>query len=295
MARNSTYTHVYGDSASSISTAVLGATAPTLPAPALGAGWYDLGWIDDGAVTENQTYQETNHYGWQGGLLVRKVRYQPERSFDFQCLEENAVTLGLLRRNAPVITAGTNAVQTVTITGAPTGGTFTLTYAGLTTGTIVWNAAAGVVQTALQALGNIGSGQVAVTGGPGPATPWIVTFTGTLGSQVIALMTANGSLLTGGAPVIAVANTTPGVVGTNNWAVNAATTSNIRQFSIDMTDGLVKKRYYIPTGEVNPTGTIVYQAKDITVYNFHLECYADASGNFYYDLNSNPAQAGVYV
>jgi hypothetical protein len=102
-------------------------------------------------------------------------------------------------------------VQTVTITGTPTGGTFTLTYSGQTTGTIAYNAAAAAVLAALEALSNLAPGDVAVTGGPGPGTPYVVTFATALGNVV--LMTADGALLTGGAsPAVAVVQTTPGAV-----------------------------------------------------------------------------------
>lgn len=106
-------------------------------------------------------------------------------------------------------TAGTAEVQTVTITGTPTGGDLTLTLAGETTGAIAYNAAAGAVETALEALPGIEPGDVSVTGGPGPGTPWVVTFTAAQGN--VGQMTANGSGLTGGvAPAVAVTTTTPG-------------------------------------------------------------------------------------
>lgn len=59
-------------------------------------------------------------------------------------------------------------VQTVTITGTPTGGTFTLTGGGQTTGTIAFNATAATVQTAVRTLGgNFSAATVSgSTGGP---------------------------------------------------------------------------------------------------------------------------------
>jgi len=104
-----------------------------------------------------------------------------------------------------------NEKQTVTITGTPTGGTFTLTYSGQTTAGIAYNANAATVQAALEALSNIGVGDVTVTGGPGPGTPWVVEFTGTLALTNVALMTASGAGLTGGiSPAVAVALTQAG-------------------------------------------------------------------------------------
>jgi hypothetical protein len=105
---------------------------------------------------------------------------------------------------------GTNEQQTVTITGTPTGGNFTLTYNGATTANIAFNAAAAAVQTALEALVNVGTGNVAVTGGPGPGTPYVVTFQNALGKQNVNQMTAAHTFTGGASPAIAVTTTTPG-------------------------------------------------------------------------------------
>lgn len=113
-----------------------------------------------------------------------------------------------------VITAGgTNEVQTATITGAPTGGTFTLTYAGQTTAAIAYNATAGAVQSALLALSNLGTGDVTVSGGPGPADPYVITFGGDLAGTNVAAITATGNFTGGTSPAIAVVETTDGAAG----------------------------------------------------------------------------------
>lgn len=101
-------------------------------------------------------------------------------------------------------------IQTVTITGGPTAGTFTLTYSGQTTAGVAYNAAATAVQTALEALSNIGTGNVLVTGGPGPATPYSVRFIAALGQTDVAQMTAAHTFTGGTTPGIAVTTATPG-------------------------------------------------------------------------------------
>jgi hypothetical protein len=106
-----------------------------------------------------------------------------------------------------------NEVQTVTITGTPTGGTFTLSFQGQTTANIAYNAAAAAVQTALENLSNIEVSDIAVTGGPGPGTPYVVTFQGALGAQDLPAMTAAHAFTGGAGPAIAVTTTTPGVGG----------------------------------------------------------------------------------
>jgi hypothetical protein len=106
----------------------------------------------------------------------------------------------------------TNEIQTVTITGTPAGGTFTLTFSGQTTAAIAYNASAADVLTALVALSNIKTAlNVATGGGALPGTAVTVTFQGQLGNQNVPQMTANGAGLTGGTtPAIAVTTTTPG-------------------------------------------------------------------------------------
>lgn len=105
----------------------------------------------------------------------------------------------------------TSEVQTVTITGTPTGGTFTLTYAGQTTAAIAYNATAAAVQSALVALSNIGASDVVCTGGPLPGTAVTVTFDGALANADIAAMTASGASLTGGSsPAVVIATPTAG-------------------------------------------------------------------------------------
>lgn len=103
----------------------------------------------------------------------------------------------------------TNEVQTATITGSPTGGTFTLTWSGQTTTAIAYNAPAADVQAALTALSNIGDNDVAVTGSSGG--PYTVTFKGVLGGTDVPAMTASGAGLTGGtSPGVTIATTTAG-------------------------------------------------------------------------------------
>lgn len=107
-----------------------------------------------------------------------------------------------------------NEVQVVTITGTPNGGTFTLTFNGHTTGNIAYSASAANVQTALLAMTNLDTGDVVVTGGPGPGTPWTITFGGAYADEPVAQMTANGAGLTGGvAPAIAVTTSIEGTSG----------------------------------------------------------------------------------
>jgi hypothetical protein len=119
---------------------------------------------------------------------------------------------------------GTNEAQTLTMTGTPTGGTFTLTYTNpagttMTTAPIAYNATGpGHVFAALSALGILkteGSDvKIGVSGGPFPGTPIVVTFQGSMGARNQVQMTADSTGLTGGStPTVTPTTTTPGVSG----------------------------------------------------------------------------------
>ena len=85
-------------------------------------------------------------------------------------------------------------VQTVTVTNGDTTNTFTLTYAGQTTSALDWDASAAEVTSALEALSNIGVGDVVVTytaaAGGGVYT---LTFAGALADTNVAELTSAGT------------------------------------------------------------------------------------------------------
>lgn len=100
-----------------------------------------------------------------------------------------------------------NASLLVTVNGAPTGGTFTLTIGGSTTAPIAYNAAASAVQSALQAAGvsSTGFGGNAATSGAtvSGSGPYTITL-----SEGAAPFSANGKGLTGGtSPSVSIAQT----------------------------------------------------------------------------------------
>jgi RHS repeat-associated protein len=102
-----------------------------------------------------------------------------------------------------------DAVQVVKLTGNPTGGTFTLTFGGQTTSGIAYNASAATVDSALEALSSVGSGNVVVTAAAGGG--WQVRFAGSLAGKYQAKMTASGAGLTGGSsPSVAVSTLSAG-------------------------------------------------------------------------------------
>lgn len=105
-------------------------------------------------------------------------------------------------------TGGTDEVQTETVTA--TGGTRTLTVQtgtnSQTTAPIAWDANAATIQAALEALSNVGVGDIVVTG----LGPYVYTFSGTgVSKQDVNLIAVNAFALTGGTSSFA--TTTPGV------------------------------------------------------------------------------------
>jgi hypothetical protein len=168
---------------------------------------------------------------------------------------------------APALTAGpvaasyTAEVQTVTITGTPTGGTFTLFWRGLSGGSQIYNVATTALQTALNTAWApfLNGGTVVVAGTAG--TSYTLTFPISLGNVPAAtVLTA----FTGGtAPAAAVTETTPGA-GSNpatgiipasfksaGWCDASGVTVKVSDSSKDIT----------PFGSLVPVRTILSQSK----------------------------------
>lgn len=106
----------------------------------------------------------------------------------------------------------TNDVQTLTVTGTPTGGSFYLNFNGDIIGPVPFNATNAQLQALLDAAPQIGTGQTVVTGGPLPGSTLVITFSGSRTAGINQpLVTVQATALTGGAsPAAAVAHTTPG-------------------------------------------------------------------------------------
>ena len=135
-------------------------------------------------------------------------RYQPERKL------KSGIPLGKITASglyAPYA-AVTNEVQTLTVTGGPTGGTFTITFSGQTTAAIAYNATAAVVQAALEALSNVDPGDIVVTGNAGG--PWTLTYGGQYLGENVGAVTTTEAFTGGTTPDITIATTTGGDTAT---------------------------------------------------------------------------------
>jgi hypothetical protein len=166
-----------------------------------------------------------------------------------------AIIKGAMRgyTSAGAPSAGTDEVQTLTIGGTPTAGTFKIAFEGFTTAAITWSSTNATlisnIDTALEALPAIGTGGVttaagSLTAGIGTIT---LTFAGNRGKQAVATMTIADNSLTGTAPTLQIAETTPGVDASGRGAPKGAQLT-------DTTNG----KLYINTGTATaPTWTVV--------------------------------------
>ena len=101
----------------------------------------------------------------------------------------------LAQQDQPLLSVTINEVQTLAFQTVPTGGFFTLSFAGQTTGLIPFNASPAAVQLALEALSNIGLGDVAVTGTAG--STYNIEFRGALAGQNVPTIQLDGRGLLG--------------------------------------------------------------------------------------------------
>lgn len=112
------------------------------------------------------------------------------------------------RPNLPSI----NEVQSLAKTGFPTGGTFTITFDGQTTGALAHNTSVAAIQAALEALPNIGAGNVTCSGTWATAQFTYLTFVNALGGQNLPEVTVTASFTGGfGSPGVTVNTVTDGV------------------------------------------------------------------------------------
>jgi len=134
-------------------------------------------------------------------------------SVDLAMSVDSTTTLGdiLTWLNTDEGTPAVDEVQTISITGSPDGGTFTLTFNGETTSTLDFDASAAEIQSALEALSTVGAGNVACVGGDLPDNAVTVTFQNSLAGTDVALISIDDSGLTGGTtPTGSVVETTKG-------------------------------------------------------------------------------------
>lgn len=169
-----------------------------------------------------------------------------------------------------------NTVYTISVTGSPTGGTFSLTVTvdgdAQETAAIAFDADAAAVQAALIALSNVPAGGVTVTG----TTTKTVTFLGAMTDAVVTLALTDNNLTGGSSPSVTVTEsaTTTNYTNTTDLyavrfaldgfhAVSVAGTPLIQNWLPDFTtSGAVK------TGEVEmgPAAVVLKKTKAAAVF-----------------------------
>lgn len=131
-------------------------------------------------------------------------------------------TYGAPLTNAGAPSAGTNEVQTLTIGGTPTGGTFKLGFEGRSTGDISWNSTNATLLSAMNTAMDAAFGTGSIVAAAGTLTSGIgtvtLTFGGNYARRVVPTMTVVQNALTGTSPTLANVETTPGVDATGRGA-----------------------------------------------------------------------------
>ena len=183
-----------------------------------------------------------------------------------------------VRKGQPLgqTTTAVNEVQTLTITGTPTGGTFRLSFKGIKTAAIAYNANAAAVQAALEALVSVGTGNVSCGGGALPGTPVTITFQGALAGspQPVVVFETSDNLLTGGTtPTGSVAVTTKGIAAgaLKAWdgtlLANPTTgpaVTNTTGGSLGVGTYLAQMAWVTPAGETLPSFPVSVNVPDAT-------------------------------
>lgn len=196
-----------------------------------------------------------------------------------------SITIPVASTAAVAASSAVNEIQVVTLTGSPTGGTFTITFDGQTTATIAYNASASTVLAALENLSNIDVGDVTVTG----TGPWTVTFAGALAAANQPQMTGSGTGLTGGSGQSVSVSAVTGSSGPNHWDTAAnwlpsgvpvnSDTVRFEFGSVDCLYGLDQSSVTLGdlhfgsayTGSVglprlNSNGYVEYRVRDLTIH-----------------------------
>lgn len=156
-----------------------------------------------------------------------------------------------------------NEIQTIDLLGSPSGGTFSIDLGGQSTSAIAYNATSATVESAIEALPAVGSGNVSCSGGPLPGTAITVEFVSGLAETNIVEMDIDPSNLTGGSISASVSENAKGVAAA--WDIS--TSSGTGKFEdletllgVPSVSGIAFK----------PDGTKLYAASGSYVYEMSL-------------------------
>lgn len=177
-----------------------GAATPTT----LGAsGGYERTWLSSNLPVTPKSFTvkegDTTAAEQVAGLLLTSL----EMAVDTQQATISGNIIGsAIAKNVSPVGSTADEVQSLTMTGSPTGGTFTLTFGAQTTAAIPYNCTAAEVQAAIEALSNFEVGDVLVFGGPFPTKVIYIFFQGQYKETNVAMFTDTESLTGGTSPTV---------------------------------------------------------------------------------------------
>lgn len=171
--------------------------------------------------------------------------------------------------------AAANAVQTVTVTGTPTGGSIGyLRFQEYQTPVLAHNVTAAAMQAALEALPNIGAGNVTVAL---DTNVYTITFVDELAAQLQPALVLIGTALTGGTdPAAAVAVVTAGrAAGLYYGAYNDSLSNGLQ-----VAKGLLKSNTTVNTKGQHQSGNVFFnlQNNDYTAIAWFGGIFATGDG-----------------
>lgn len=179
----------------------------------------------------------------------------------------------------PGTTAGVSEVDTLTIGGTPTGGTFTITYGGLTTAAITWSATNATllsnINTAVRALANVGGTNITATAASLTAGIGTIalTFSGTLATTTIPVLAmATGTSLTGTSPTTVITQTTVGSPFITGGVTIQDGSGNVIFDVPILTSGVTVIPFHVPSrGSPNAAMIVTLTAPGSTIRGY-LDC-----------------------
>lgn len=157
-----------------------------------------------------------------------------------------------------LISNGATADEVQTVSFIASAGTFSLTFAGQTTSSLPFNASAAIVQAALEKLGNVGLGNINVSGTAGS---YSVSFKGSLASASLPQMSVSSSLTLVGETVGVHVDTVEQGVGNEVQVINIASSSINGSFTLRFAGSSATSN--VPIG-VNVPGTIEGVLSDLS-------------------------------
>ncbi|KZM68831.1 phage tail protein [Nocardia terpenica] len=173
--------------------------------------------------------------------------------------------------------------QTIKLSGSASAGSFTIASGADTTAALPYNATAGQVQAALEALPSIGTGNAFATGDL--ATGIKVSFIGTLQGKALAKLVVTGAGLTGGGTIDATITQAP-----NGWSnIGHTSRDEMPEFGFDGGDSEVKGTWQ----NAQLREVVTEQAADYVTLQLHQ--FDKASFELYYGENAaqTPGVFGV--